>query len=389
MEPATRATHQDPEVQRYAVIRIDGMTCSNCSNAVTKALESLERVSRCEVDLINEKATVWYCASAEFTAKEICSEVEDIGFGATAISDAPAQSCAVFRIDGMACSNCSNAVTKALESLERVSRCEVDLINEKATVWYCASAEFTAKEICSEVEDIGFGATTISDALAQSEDGGTALLHLLDTETATASAATLRSTTGVADVMVDGSLLKVTYDPAKVGARKLLKSLPAGKNGSGVSLAPPDLVAARSGTERMPAGLVTAVTLTAAIVSVCWVLPCFEHCAALLNFEVVPGLTLMMVLLCALATPVQFYSGWRFHAGAYHALKSGVWDMNVLVSLGSGLTFGYSFLVIVFVVVGSRYYKLHDCKIPPSAFFEAPSVVVTCILVGKTLESGA
>jgi len=404
MDPAARASHLDTdvaavphlvcpkshwEVQRCAVLRIDGMTCSNCSNAVTKALESHGRVNKCEVDLINEKARVWYVASKDFSAKEICSEVEDIGFGATMISDALAQSVAVLRIDGMTCSNCSNAVTKALESLERVIRCEVDLINEKATVQYCASADFSAKEICSEVEDIGFGAATISDALAQSEDTGTAVLHLLDSETAGASAATLRSTTGVADVMVDGNLLKITYDPARVGARKLLKSLGAGKSGPGVSLAPPELVAARSSTERLPAGLVTAVTLTAAIVSVCWVLPCFEHCAAFLNWEVVPGLTLMMMLLCALAAPVQFYSGWRFHAGAYHALKSGVWDMNVLVSLGSGLTFGYSFLVILFVVVGSRYYKLHDCKIPPSAFFEAPSVVVTCILVGKTLESWA
>merc|ERR1740138_1896610 len=41
------------------------------------------------------------------------------------------------------------------------------------------------------------------------------------------------------------------------------------------------------------------------------------------------------------------------------------------------------------MVVGSRYYGFHNCKIPPSAFFEAPSVVVTCILVGKTLETWA
>jgi len=377
------------EVQRCAVLRIDGMTCSNCSNAVTKVLESLQQVSRCEVDLINEKATVWYSSSAKFTANEICSEVEDIGFGATAISDAFSQSCAVLRIDGMTCSNCSNAVTTALENLEQVSRCEVDLINEKATVWYYTSAAFTVNEICSAVEDIGFGATTISNEIAKSEGGGTALLHLLDAETTADSASILRATAGVADVMVDSSLMKVTYDPEKVGARKLLQSLRAGKSGTGVKLAPPDLVAARSSAECLPAGLLTAVALTAAIVSVCWVLPCVEHCNRLLNKEVVPGLSVMMLLLCALATPVQFYSGRRFHVGAYHALRSGVWDMNVLVSLGSGLTFAYSFLVISFVVVGSRYYKFHHCKIPPSAFFEAPSVVVTCILVGKTLESWA
>jgi len=266
----------------------------------------------------------------------------------------------------------------------------VDLINEKATVWYRASEKFTAGDICSEVEDIGFGATAISDTLVSpTEEGGTAMLHLVDPEGGAASAAALRSAGGVADVLVDGGLLVVTYDPAKVGARALLQSLRAARGGAAASLAPPDLVAARSATERLPEGLVAAVALTAAIMAVCWVLPCFGHCALFLNIEVVPGLTLMMVLLCALATPVQLYSGWRFHAGAYHAVKSGVWDMNVLVSLGSGLTFGYSFLVIAFVVTGSRHHDFHHCKIPPSAFFEAPSVVVTCILVGKTLESWA
>ncbi|CAK0869810.1 unnamed protein product [Prorocentrum cordatum] len=300
------------------------------------------------------------------------------------------QRCAMLRIDGMTCSNCSGAVTKALESHERVVKCEVDLINEKATVWYRASEKFTAGDICSEVEDIGFGATAISDTLVSpTEEGGTAMLHLVDPEGGAASAAALRSAGGVADVLVDGGLLVVTYDPAKVGARALLQSLRAARGGAGASLAPPDLVAARSATERLPEGLVAAVALTAAIMAVCWVLPCFGHCALFLNIEVVPGLTLMMVLLCALATPVQLYSGWRFHAGAYHAVKSGVWDMNVLVSLGSGLTFGYSFLVIAFVVTGSRHHDFHHCKIPPSAFFEAPSVVVTCILVGKTLESWA
>jgi Cu+-exporting ATPase len=356
----------------------------------------LDQVNKCEVDLINEKASVWYRASADFNVGALCSEIEDTGFGASVVSDLPivhmnqADRCSVIGIEGMTCSNCSNAVTRALESLEQVTRCEVDLINEKAAIWYRASSKFTPTDICSEVEDIGFGARVISDmAASQSQEGGTALLHLLDRNAPEVTAASLRLTQGVLNVRVDNDFLQITYDPAKVGARALLKSAAVGKGGGGVSLAPPDMVAGRCSVDSAPSGLWTALFLTMAIVSICWVLPCFEHCAQFLNKEVVPGLTLMMVLLCMLAAPVQMYSGWRFHAGAYHAVKSGVWDMNVLVSLGSGLTFGYSFVVIGMVVVGSKYYGFHNCKIPPSAFFEAPSVVVTCILVGKTLEAWA
>ena len=36
----------------------------------------------------------------------------------------------------------------------------------------------------------------------------------------------------------------------------------------------------------------------------------------------------------ALATPVQFWIGWRFYSGAWHALRGGAANMDVLVALG-------------------------------------------------------
>jgi Cu+-exporting ATPase len=36
----------------------------------------------------------------------------------------------------------------------------------------------------------------------------------------------------------------------------------------------------------------------------------------------------------ALATPVQFWIGWRFYDGAYKALRGGGANMDVLVALG-------------------------------------------------------
>ncbi len=40
-------------------------------------------------------------------------------------------------------------------------------------------------------------------------------------------------------------------------------------------------------------------------------------------------------LQCALATPVQFWCGARFYRGAWHALRGGAANMDVLVALGT------------------------------------------------------
>ena len=50
----------------------------------------------------------------------------------------------------------------------------------------------------------------------------------------------------------------------------------------------------------------------------------------------------------ALATPVQFWIGWRFYDGAYKALRGGGANMDVLVALGTSMAWGFSTVVTFF-----------------------------------------
>ncbi len=43
-----------------------------------------------------------------------------------------------------------------------------------------------------------------------------------------------------------------------------------------------------------------------------------------------------------LVTPVQFVIGWRFHRGAFKALRRGTANMDVLVSMGTNASYAYS-----------------------------------------------
>ena len=75
----------------------------------------------------------------------------------------------------------------------------------------------------------------------------------------------------------------------------------------------------------------------------------------------------------ALATPVQFWIGWRFYDGAYRALRGGGANMDVLVALGTSMAWGFSTVVTLF-------------GFDQHVYFEAGAAVITLVLLGKLLE---
>ncbi|MFP5340673.1 MAG: heavy metal translocating P-type ATPase, partial [Gammaproteobacteria bacterium] len=78
-----------------------------------------------------------------------------------------------------------------------------------------------------------------------------------------------------------------------------------------------------------------------------------------------------------LATPVQFWIGRRFYVGAWHALRGGSANMDVLVALGTSMAYLFSAVVTGF--------GLHDQHV----YFEASAAIITLVLMGKLLEARA
>lgn len=79
----------------------------------------------------------------------------------------------------------------------------------------------------------------------------------------------------------------------------------------------------------------------------------------------------------ALATPVQFWIGRRFYVGAYHALRGGAANMDVLIALGTSMAYFYSIAVLLGWLPG------------PHVYFESSATIITLILMGKLLEARA
>lgn len=79
-----------------------------------------------------------------------------------------------------------------------------------------------------------------------------------------------------------------------------------------------------------------------------------------------------------LATPVQFIIGSRFYKKAYFALKSKILNMDVLVVIGTTVTYFYSLYISLFGASDASGIK--------NVFYESSMVVITLVLLGKYLE---
>lgn len=80
-----------------------------------------------------------------------------------------------------------------------------------------------------------------------------------------------------------------------------------------------------------------------------------------------------------LATPVQFWLGWRFYKSGWYALKAGAGNMDLLVAIGTSAAYGLS----VYLLLSTT----HDAM--PHLYFETSAIVITLVLLGKWLETRA
>jgi Cu+-exporting ATPase len=78
----------------------------------------------------------------------------------------------------------------------------------------------------------------------------------------------------------------------------------------------------------------------------------------------------------ALATPVQFVLGAHFYRAAWHAVKAGAGNMDLLVAVGTTAAWALSLWLWASAPAG----------VVPHLYFEAGAVVVTLVMLGKWLE---
>jgi P-type Cu+ transporter len=110
------------------------------------------------------------------------------------------------------------------------------------------------------------------------------------------------------------------------------------------------------------------------------------------------GATLLQL---ALALPVVAYSGAQFYRGAWKSLRHRAADMNTLISVGTGVAFGYSAVVALApgllagslsatATTGGLATAHHAAaSAAPAVYFEVSSGIIALVLLGRLLEARA
>ncbi|MBT2289942.1 copper-translocating P-type ATPase [Paenibacillus albidus] len=279
--------------EQQTTLQVSGMTCSACANRIEKGLSRMEGVSRANVNLTLEQATVAFDPKVAGIA-QIEDKIRSLGYDTV-------RETADFDIAGMTCAACSARIEKVLGRTPGIAAVNVNLALETAHVEY-TPGNISTREIIDKVSSIGYTATLKSDRQNSADH------------------------------------------------RKL-----------------------EIGRKRQK-------WILSAILS----LPLLWAMAGHFSFTTwipTPELFMNPWFQLILATPVQFIIGWQFYVGAYKALRNGSANMDVLVVLGTSAAYFYSLYLTVDSLQMSGMH--HTVEL----YYETSAVLITLILVGKWFEA--
>src|SRR5215218_6168218 len=82
-------------------------------------------------------------------------------------------------------------------------------------------------------------------------------------------------------------------------------------------------------------------------------------------------------VMLALATPIQFWIGWRFYKGMRDGIKAKASNMDTLIAIGTTAAYVYS----AAVTIAPGYFPF------TAVYFETAAIIITLLLVGRLLET--
>ncbi|MBL8838758.1 MAG: heavy metal translocating P-type ATPase, partial [Alphaproteobacteria bacterium] len=265
-------------------------------------------------------------------------------------------------ITGMTCASCVARVERALARVAGVTGANVNLATERASVTtggpvakaaLVAAVEEAGYGVADEPVDLAIEGMTCASCVARVEK---ALLQVPGVSSATVNLATERARVLRSPAADDAALL-AAVDAAGYTARRIAGTA------SGEAAVQRRAVSDRR--EMLHVAIAALLSLPIALPMI--VQPFGPH-------WMLPGWVQM-----ALATPVQFWLGWRFYVAGAKAVRAGAGNMDLLVAIGT--TAGW--LLSVWMLFTAH--PGHE----PHLYFEASAVVITLVLLGKYLERRA
>ena len=272
-------------------------------------------------------------------------------------------------VEGMSCASCVARVEEGLLGTAGVSAAQVNFASERASVAFDPE-QATLADLVAAVGGAGYEVR--SERLVIPIAGMSCASCVNTVETA------LRSVEGVLDASVNLAREQATvaFIPGVATPEALRRAVrDAGYEPLAAEEGAVDREAERREREQraLRIRLVGAAPLSLAIL---W--------GSLPHMGVhvwAPSLLHNWMVQFALATPVQFWAGWRFYRGMWAATRHRTADMNTLIAVGTSAAYLYSAAATFF----PRWFT--GGGIEPTVYYETASIIIVFILLGRYLEA--
>jgi len=270
-------------------------------------------------------------------------------------------------VTGMTCANCALNIERSLKKLTGIREAHVNFATEQASVSFDTD-KVGLGDVLGKIRDAGYG---VAEVTLEIPITGMTCANCAMTIERTLS----KKVPGVlrASVNFASERATVSYIPDVTGPEEIIGAIERAGYGA---VRPEDFpegedaeletrrAEIRTQTMRFIIGLIFTTPLFFMSMGRDFgLLGAWSH-AAWVNW-----------LFLALATPVQFYTGWDYYTGGLKSLRNKSANMDVLVAMGSSVAYFYSFALLVYPPLGKHVY------------FETSAVIITLIKLGKMLEA--
>ncbi|KAM6057179.1 copper-transporting ATPase 1 isoform 2-T3 [Theristicus caerulescens] len=422
---------------QVVVINIEGMTCNSCVQSIEGVISQKAGVKSIHVSLTNRNGTIEY-DPLQTCPEDLRSSIEDMGFDASVSAKAELpmaiaqpspeaqleshkteplskvspthlarqetktiSKCYV-QVTGMTCASCVANIERNLRREDGIHSILVALMAGKAEVRY-NPAVIHPSAIAELIRELGFGATVMENC-----GEGDGILELVVRGMTCASCvhkieSTLMKTNGVlyCSVALATNKAHIKYDPEIIGPRDVMQVIK--DLGFTTSLVKKDRSAShldhKQEIRQWKRSFVVSLVFCIPVMGLMIYMMVMDsqlsdahahhnmsseemealHSSMILEYQLLPGLSVMNFVSFLLCVPVQVFGGWHFYIQAYKALKHKTANMDVLIVLATSIAFVYSFVILLVAMA-------EKAKVNPVTFFDTPPMLFVFISLGRWLE---
>ncbi|MEA3436037.1 MAG: heavy metal translocating P-type ATPase [Thermodesulfobacteriota bacterium] len=273
----------------------------------------------------------------------------------------------ILPVIGMSCANCALNIERSVKKLEGVEAVNVNFAAEQAAVSFDPE-QININNVVEKIKSSGYNVATTKIELPVT--GMTCANCAMNIERALN-----KKVPGVVNASVNFATERVFVD--YIASVSSIDDIISAIKKAGYGVIPPEEIAEGDDSEQTARDAEIKDQTRKFVVGLSFALPLF-----ILSMGRDFGFTgqwshalWVNWLFWALATPVQFYTGWDYYLGGFRSLVNKSANMDVLVAMGSSVAYFYSLAVLFFPSVGDHVY------------FETSAIIITLIKLGKMLEA--